>query len=423
MGSVYKHALLNIAATSVTDGDEGIRGGFFRPRSSSMVAPIRVAASYDYGRGKKGSVDYHLASEQDWSDGVTGAGLNRRAWVMQERHMSPRILHFAASQVWWECNATVCSETYPNGDPMSVFRNPHRSKDFLQQLATLTQDQEVPRDTSPAKFSTDVACLWYDLLSVYSQGRLTMARDKLVAISGIAKELQSHARLHAQDYLAGLWRQDLPYGLLWATPVISLSATQRIRPDPQQHFQAPSWSWASVNCGISVNRRLYNEPHEVLATVESIEVMPKTDPFGEIQPRGFLKLRGTEYKGHLKYSRLHGRIWTELQIGASTYSMKFKGSFAVMPDERYIEGETPSSTDVCLLPVLKSKQKTTWNRQREVGGAWLVMLMLEATANPSEYRRCGLVELKGNGSDTALDHWSPIMRMQRRPREEIVSII
>ncbi len=39
MGAVYKHGLVNIAATSVADGEEGLEKGFFRSRAPSLVLP------------------------------------------------------------------------------------------------------------------------------------------------------------------------------------------------------------------------------------------------------------------------------------------------------------------------------------------------------------------------------------------------
>lgn len=70
-----------------------------------------------------------------------------------------------------------------------------------------------------------------------------MPSDKLVAISGIASE---YAKLLAGDtYIAGVWKDTLPFGLLWGREGWAEDA----RPRPPA-YRAPSWSWASVDCPV-----------------------------------------------------------------------------------------------------------------------------------------------------------------------------
>lgn len=76
---------------------------------------------------------------------------------------------------------------------------------------------------------------------MYSRCALTKETDKLVALSGLSKELQ---RVLQDDYLAGLWRRDLECQLLWEVR----SSYHGRRPSV---YVAPSWSWASL-CGASV---------------------------------------------------------------------------------------------------------------------------------------------------------------------------
>lgn len=53
---------------------------------------------------------------------------------------------------------------------------------------------------------------WGILLHNYTRCSLTVERDRLVAISAVAKEL---SQLLGNEYLAGLWRKHLPHELLW----------------------------------------------------------------------------------------------------------------------------------------------------------------------------------------------------------------
>lgn len=426
MGNVYKHAVCNIAATSAADGIIGMREGFFRHRAPSLVTPIVLPARCDLDsqantKGTKSffdalnlrrpeTIDYHLVPNL-WTPTVIDAGLNQRGWVMQERHMSPRILHFTSHQIFWECNELVCSETYPNGDPVSVLQDTARSKTFLRDLlesSNLRLDQ--------------IYTIWYDLVSIYSRGALTKNRDKLIALSGIAQELSSHAQIPSLTYLAGLWQQDLPYGLLWATPRLRAPETYRVRSRSDEADIAPTWSWASVNCRVDVNRRLFSTPHNILATVSEAQVIPKTTIFGEIKPGGFLKIRGTLYDVRMSYDRTpRHEVWPVLHVGIFKYSKKSKSSFEIFPDERFIEGETCARSDLQMLPVLQSKQGSTFLRQHPGQEAWIVMLLLEPTGKSLEYKRFGLAVLRGNGSDSVLD--GGFVRRMCHPREELVTII
>lgn len=76
---------------------------------------------------------------------------------------------------------------------------------------------------------------WATIVEAYSQARLTKERDKLIALSAIAREMQP---LMQCRYLAGHWERDLIRQLGWeGDPVGHRSRT----------YCAPSWSWASVS--------------------------------------------------------------------------------------------------------------------------------------------------------------------------------
>lgn len=80
---------------------------------------------------------------------------------------------------------------------------------------------------------------WYMLVMDYSGRHLTNARDRLPAISGIARIISER---FGWTYVAGLWSHDLEAALLWwaVDPDIPLA----INP---ARYSGPSWAWASVN--------------------------------------------------------------------------------------------------------------------------------------------------------------------------------
>jgi hypothetical protein len=74
----------------------------------------------------------------------------------------------------------------------------------------------------------------------YSWRKITKPPDKILAISGVAKALQSHI---GSDYLAGLWRDNLINDLLWHRKGDMITHGEQ---DPSSYY-APSWSWAWTN--------------------------------------------------------------------------------------------------------------------------------------------------------------------------------
>jgi hypothetical protein len=102
MGEIYQHGYCNIAATAAPDG----RTGCFLERNPLLAQPFRVHIdSYPGPRSKSGV--YSLAPRVFWEQGLLQAPLLQRAWVVQERTLAPRVLHFGKGQLFWECHELV----------------------------------------------------------------------------------------------------------------------------------------------------------------------------------------------------------------------------------------------------------------------------------------------------------------------------
>lgn len=104
--------------------------------------------------------------------------MNKRAWVVQERLLAPRIVYFGSKQVFWEYNQVVACEALPEGDFHCAVAAGMRLKSWRDRTEIFT----VHRQTKGAYKS------WWDILWEYSQCALTVESDKLIALSGIDKE-------------------------------------------------------------------------------------------------------------------------------------------------------------------------------------------------------------------------------------------
>jgi hypothetical protein len=193
MHIIYSNSLCNIAATGSSDGN----GRLFYERNTLVLNPPKIRTA-----GKIFIPQYRWL----WSDSVEDAPLNRRAWVFQERFLSPRNLHSTRNQLFWECEAKSACESCPEAFPDYVqIGDPSRKRRFRTTLCKAVSD-------SPDDANLDLYNIWSLIVQQYSRGRLTCCTDKLVAIRGVAAKLQAAMN---EKYLAGLWPRYLANELLW----------------------------------------------------------------------------------------------------------------------------------------------------------------------------------------------------------------
>lgn len=218
MASIFSNALLNLAATCSSDGDGGLFSASNPFLTRAFTVKARWIAGFSAGR-------YAALDDEAYRVRIDNAVLNHRAWVLQERLLSPRILHFAADQVYWECRHLRANETWSAGMPYGQIGDGNASIAF-KRLTSELRDQARLHDC------------WLGIVSKYSECLLTKESDKLIALAGLAQVVQQYMGCPATDYLAGLWRHSLVKDLLWSA--------YTGRQERYETYQAPSWSWASV---------------------------------------------------------------------------------------------------------------------------------------------------------------------------------
>jgi hypothetical protein len=229
MADVYSQAHLTLSASCATSGDTGLE----------QVPPpeIKVEVPY-YGRDnqRRGSffVSNRRISEFDLE--VVDGPLNERGWTLQERLLSQRIIHFGKTQTFWECQSTTKSEHLAR-DQVSVDRyGGHTSRGFTAELSSF--HWHSPTSLSKRDGKATGYAIWYSMLEHYTRRELTYGEDKLPAVSGLARRFADRKEV---NYIAGLWQDDLPIGLLWR------AASGRRPLSRPQIARAPSWSWASLD--------------------------------------------------------------------------------------------------------------------------------------------------------------------------------
>lgn len=104
MGDIYSCGILNIAASAAIDG----RGGLFQKVGNGTTCIIRFAD------GTSQSMCYMTYGLRDYDKLSNDTKLNSRAWVMQERLLSPATVHFTKDQALWECHQLTAAEWLPD---------------------------------------------------------------------------------------------------------------------------------------------------------------------------------------------------------------------------------------------------------------------------------------------------------------------
>ena len=200
-----------------------------------MIAPCTVQAAW---------VDchnhiYRIQYTNFWQNAFRDMPLMKRAWVVQELLLAPRVLYLGGTQLFWECYEARACETYPNSLPLNMLPSwtaREAISGLLNKPGCCSDVLEGELWTNP---KNDLWTLWKAIVEVYSAKKLTYTSDKPVAISGIVKLME---QTFNDQYCAGLWRKNLVMQLFWA----SRCPEQRLCPRSQP-YRAPSWSWTSLD--------------------------------------------------------------------------------------------------------------------------------------------------------------------------------
>ncbi|KFX98655.1 hypothetical protein V490_02177 [Pseudogymnoascus sp. VKM F-3557] len=163
MATVYAGATVIISALHSASSTDGILA---RP-----LAPLAILDNSHAIQRQLGSL----------ADELAVCPLNSRGWCMQERLLSPRILHFGAQQMFWECRASHHCE---NGQ--------HQVEMWLwdDRAARLTWWRKAVDTSNGGGERVDWA-LWRHVIEAYSARLLTDPLDKLPALAGAAEAFRA----------------------------------------------------------------------------------------------------------------------------------------------------------------------------------------------------------------------------------------
>lgn len=258
MAKVYSHASCTLSALSSKDSSEGLRlEPLDEDRSFTEITFPSSAYQDGYGREGKDSDPFRFRlfySLGDYWDliyrGDSSVGpsdnspLRSRAWTLQERELSRRIIHFAKTQVLWECAELQATAQRPWRHDGIPERAPEREwQGWSGIVAESRHDSDLAKTASSLLSAYRCEKEWWEVVNDYTQRFLTKNTDKLAALSGMA-QLYSRNYFPRDRYVAGMWSSRLEQEIFWA---VDNQMGEDFRDRRPAEYVAPSWSWASVS--------------------------------------------------------------------------------------------------------------------------------------------------------------------------------
>ena len=305
MGSVYGGGAINIAADAAEDGDQG-----FLSKKTPSYIPYCLPDKKAHG-----ILRMVTSRRKRWVE-YSGT-LRRRAWVLQEYTLSPRSIRYGRNGITWECRCGTKYDSEVLFEENEFRRNMRTLKNLPLQIYTVSP-------SSASKIS-DIMVLWRKLVIEYSWKELTFHKDVLPALSGLASLVHTAT---GDQYLAGIWRCDLPAALLWVP----------VGQEPRSTtYVAPSWSWAACKKSGSIEYPLWSTAQFKVKILDAgVVTLDSNYPFGRVLD-GFLKLEGLIQRGALQRSTPHSPALklvlqhNEKLINSSVSYIKCDGENAALP--------------------------------------------------------------------------------------------
>lgn len=364
MGSYYAHSLCTISASRASDSSQG----FLTERKAEKFPNEQcVVGRWRYG-DRKGYL-YVPPQKLCLDDIAVLEPLERRGWCIQERVLSPRVLHWTRVGLFWECSHT-------------------RGEFEVEHLVDLPKPLDSFRidDFVAAPSDESFVTKWHVLLEEYSKRKLSHEGDRLAAMQGIATRMAERIQ---GEYFAGIFLPCFVDTLLWA-PLYEYSRNEDF----------PSWSWAGWRTSTLTAPKGHVGEQNTLARC----LMPRPLPtyytardFKDRQNRR-LKMEAPLVEVHLQ---LEGRDTTSFEVLISKKS-------AIWPGCRcYAGGDTKNTPEKLLVLVLAGGPHGLTTYQGQERG-FTGLIVERSTKDESEaYERVDYFEVATSDSDDAkgLSKW------------------
>jgi hypothetical protein len=382
MCDIYRDVYCTIAANAAQSNGQGCfmeKHGLSLPTNS-----CRLVVEENGHR----SVIVLLPPRPSWKNQILSSPLNSRAWVLQERLISPRILHFTKDAIFWECSELKSSQFEPSGIPdVELLADPVSYAYSLRNLTSAECAQSA----------------WFQLVQHYTQLGITKVEDRLPALSGLAKMIQAKTE---DTYVAGLWKSSLVEGLAWALSGKDFKFEELHQKRP---YTAPSWSWASTDRALGFLTVI--EMTKPIGSAKSaadwdwsfdVEILNVSIQLAGPDPTGQVLGGSITLSGHIQILPVVTTrslpVGSTDQIDPGSLERRLQHGIEAQGSANLIHLDYPKDPSIVSFPALRLC------RRSPKGQAQTCLLVLEATGKAlDQYKRIGRAVLYGLAPVTELD--------------------
>lgn len=234
MAAIYGTGTITLSATSAENSHGGCG-------LSPKIQSVTRFCSTDPGRP-----DFAV-KEQGFSlrhPSITSRGelhdepVYKRAWILQEKILSRRVLHATYSRFVWKCNVITESE-----DGLVYNQKTYLPPGKAWRTLNRGFPQEMRDGGHEEQYVFEFDWRWWIYATDYSKRALTRTSDQYAALAGI---VQFHQDISGDRPVVGLWERHLIIHLAW-----------EVRRDTQEHKtplyepadRRPSWTWMTFTHG------------------------------------------------------------------------------------------------------------------------------------------------------------------------------
>ena len=241
MHKIYSHSYLTLAAS---------RGATPHVGMFTSTDSHYDTRKLPFFEGIHNATEYTMRRKIQHTGLVDSFPLLNRAWVFQERILSPRVLHFGPQELEWEC--------LEDDDCECTFSRSAKAVTWLTKSMEPKKTQRffLPTASAEEKEKANAFAAWRKTVMDYSKLHLTHEKDVLIALAGIS---HCYSKVIGAPVVAGLIMKNLPSQLAWHTEdhlifpgpsqQSSYNSREKMAPRPAA-WRAPSWSWASSKCAV-----------------------------------------------------------------------------------------------------------------------------------------------------------------------------